>query len=259
MRRLALRLMTLMLMPTVPATAALTERDLARAVARPPARALLPGALRFTDQRGRKLTLAQAAGGEPLVLLFVDYTCRHVCGPGLTLTAGALQDSGLVAGRDYRLATIGIDPADRLADARAMALRLAATPQVARAASLLSGDARTIAAATRALGYGYVADPASGQFAHDASVYVFAADGRLAALLPELALMPATLRAAVGGSGQLRPAPSGLAERVAHLCYGFGAAHGSYGRPVLLALQAMAALLIAGAALAAWRLRRRPA
>ena len=45
----------------------------------------------------------------PTVLLFADYSCRHICGPGITLTAGALHDAGLTPGRDYRMIVIGLD------------------------------------------------------------------------------------------------------------------------------------------------------
>lgn len=100
-----------------PATAQLSAEQLAQATARPPADARLPATLAFTDQRGARVTLAQVAAGRPLVLLFADYTCRHICGPGLALTAGALHDSGLSA-RDYALAVIGLDPRDDLAAAR---------------------------------------------------------------------------------------------------------------------------------------------
>jgi protein SCO1 len=245
------RLLSLLLL-AAPAHAALSPERLAQAVARPPADARRPDALAFAENGARE-TLAQVAGSEPLVLIFADYTCRHICGPGLTLTAGALHDAGLVPGRDYALATIGIDPKDSAADARAMAdTRLGALPAERRALHLLTADAATIAAATAKLGYGYAYDDAADAFAHDASVYVFAADGRLAALLPEMGLRPETVRAAVTGAG----APQGLVEQVAHLCYGLAAAHGRFGRPIVIGLQALAAATLLGLG-AAFLLRRR--
>ena len=228
-----------------PAEAALTQRQLDTVGVHPAAGARLPAGLRFVDQRGSATTLGAVAGGRPLVLLFADYTCNHLCGPGLALTAGALSDSGLVAGRDYALAVVGIDPRDPVTAAQAMAAQLGAGTAVARGARLLTGSAASEAAAMRALGYRAVYDPASDQFAHDASVYVFAGDGRLNALLPELALRPASLRAAIAAHAS---APESFAEQVAHLCYGLGAAHGRFGRPVVLALQGVTALLLVAGA-----------
>ena len=232
------------------ATAALSPDDLAKAVARPPADAHLPD-LRFADLAGRRIALGEVAAGRPLVVIFADYTCRHVCAPGLALTASALAHTGLRAGSDYRVAVVGIDPNDNAADARAMAAKMAVDPAVSAATTILLGDARATPALARALGYGYVYDAENDQFAHDAAVYVFAADGRLGAMLPELSLVPTAMKAALTGAA----APPSFADRVAHLCYGFAAAHGRYGRPVVIALQAASALLLL--ALGVFLLRRR--
>lgn len=236
-----------------PGVAALSERDLAAVAARPSADARLPGQVPFADIAGRRTTLAAVAGDRPLVLVFADYTCRHVCSPGLALTGGALHDTGLIPGRDFRLAVIGIDPRDTMADARHLARSLNTAPDVARATTLLTGDPPSIAAATHALGYGYAFDRENDQFAHDAVLYVFAPDGRLAAVLPELGLRPEALAAALTTG---RPAPQGIIEQVAHLCYGFAAAHGRFGRPIVLGLQLLSLLLIAGAAWLLYRYRR---
>lgn len=250
MRRLAFALIAML--PCTPAAASLTSQQLAGAVARPPAGAHLPAGVGFVDANGRATTLGAAAAGKPLVLVFADYTCPHICGPGLTLTGAALHDSGLGAGRDYRVAVVGIDPKDSLADARAMGARIA-DPAVRGATTLLTGSPAAIAAATGALGYGYAYDPAADAYAHDASVYVFGGDGHLVTLLPEVGLNPVTLRAALANGAA--PPPT-IGERIAHLCYGLAAAHGRYGRPVVLAMQAMALAMLAAMAFFLFRRRR---
>lgn len=243
MRFIALLLAALLL--TAPASAKLSPAQLATAGAHPPPDAVLPARLAFSDQRDERVTLGQIADGKPLVLLFVDYTCKHICGPGLTLSAKALADSGLTIGRDYNFVLVGMDPRDGLDQARMMQrMRLAALPRIQRASWFLVGDQASVIAATKALGYGYVYDPSTDQFAHDASLYVFAADGHVASVLPELALTPEMARAAIRNSGAAHPKPNVLVQ-AARLCYGFAAAHGVYGQPIAVALQAMGVLLIA--------------
>jgi len=245
-----LKVILLALIFAAPAAARLSPAQLAEAGAHPPPDATLPAKLAFTDQRNERVTLGQIANGKPLVLLFVDYTCKHICGPGLTLSAKALADSGLTIGRDYNFVLVGMDPRDGLDQARMMQhMRLSALPRMERASWFLVGDKADVAAATRALGYGYVYDPSTDQFAHDASLYVFAADGHVASVLPELALTPDMARAAIRNSGSARPKPNILVQ-AARLCYGFAAAHGVYGKPIAVALQAMGILLIG--AFAAW-------
>lgn len=251
-------LLLLALAAATPANARLSPAQLAKAGAHPPPDATLPARLAFTDQRGERVTLGGIADGKPVVLLFVDYTCKHICGPGLTLSAKALADSGLTIGQDYNFVLVGMDPRDSLDDARMMQrMRLSALPRIERASWFLVGDTADVAAATKALGYGYVYDPSTDQFAHDASLYVFAADGHVASVLPELALTPEMARAAIGNSATAKPS---VFVRAARLCYGFAAAHGVYGKPILVALQAMGVLLIAAFAgwfgFVRWRSRR---
>lgn len=241
-----------MLLAAAPASAALTPDQLARAVARPGIGAALPVDLRFADSAGRQVTLGAVAAGHPLVLIFADYTCAHICAPGLRLTQNALSQTGLQAGTDYRVAVVGLDPKDGAAQARAMGEKMSVDARVTRATTLLLGDADATPAAAKALGYGYVYDADNDQFAHDASVYVFGADGRLRALLPEMALTAATMKAALVGT----TAPS-FTERVAHLCYGFASAHGPYGRAIVVGMQALSILLLAALAIFLFR-RRRP-
>jgi protein SCO1/2 len=234
-----------------PALATLSANDLTRAVARPPAEARLP-MLAFSDAQGRNALLAVYAQGKPLVLIFADFTCRNICSPGLTLTAARLHETGLRAGHDYQLAVIGLDPKDTLADALHFVQAIRGTPDVARATLLLRGRGRTVAAATRALGYGHVYDAANDQFAHDASVYVFASDGTLTTVLPEIGLLAPPLKAAIEGD---EAQATGWAARVAHVCYGFAAAHGRFDRPIVIGLQALSASLLCGVGLLFWRRR----
>jgi protein SCO1 len=235
-----------LLLAGLPAQAQLAPADLAQAKAVPTVGLRLPGALAFRDARdGRLRRLGDVVAGRPALLVFADFTCKHICGPGLMLTGAALARTGLAPG-SYALVVIGLDPRDPAEAARAT---LARVPR----ATVLSGDAATVRAATRRLGYRYAFDSATDQFAHDASLYVFGRDGRLATLLPELGVTPAALEAALAG----KPEPAGVFDRVAHLCYGFAAAHGRYGQAIVTALQLLSAagLIAAGA----WFLRRRSA
>lgn len=243
-----------------PAAARLTPADLASTGVTPPAGARLPEGLRFVDQDGHAAILARAP--VPVLLLFADYSCKHLCGPGVTLTAGALHDAGLVPGRDYAMIVIGLD-GDGPAAARALRdTRLRGLAAEGRAMRLLTGAPATIAAAERALGYHAVYDAEADQFAHDAALFLFARDGRLSVVLPETATTPMLMRRALaqaaGGARYAPPAP-GAVEQLVAICYGLAAAHGIYGQAVVAALRlaALATVALMGAAL--WRLSRRAA
>ena len=71
-------------------------------------------AAKFVDENGKPRTLGDAIGNRPAVVVFADYTCKTLCGPILAFAAGGLAKTGLVAGRDFHLVVIGIDPKDSL-------------------------------------------------------------------------------------------------------------------------------------------------
>jgi protein SCO1/2 len=238
---------------------ALTRADLAAVEAAPAAGARAPLDAAFIDEAGRATTLGAALGGRPGVLIFADYRCTYLCGPGLVLTAAALEKTGLSAGADYRLAAIGLDPRDGPAEARAMrAARLGGSPAAAGAATLLSGRPE---AAARALGYRYRYDAEHDQFAHAATLYVLAADGRVVQAMSELALDPALLRQALVEAARGGRPAGGLVGAVRALCYALDPSRGVYDRPVVSALRFGAAatvVALCGVVVLALRRRRSP-
>ncbi len=233
-----------------PASAALTPAQLVDVGAIPPSAAALPAGLSFIDQSGRPYRLS--LGTTPTVLLFADYSCRHICGPGVTLTAGALHDAGLMPGVDYRMIVIGMDQDGPVLARRLAAERLKGLPAEAAGMALLTGTPPTITRAEQALGYHAVYDADADQFAHDAAIYVFSPGGRLSALLPETASTAAQLKAAVAGAGRdvafTPPTPqadTGLG-RVSAICYGLASAHGVYAGPIVLTLRIGGILICLG-------------
>ncbi|MEH6953107.1 SCO family protein (plasmid) [Nitrobacter sp. NHB1] len=222
------------------AQAALTRNELDGVSLSPAANAAAPLALKFRDIDDRRLTLREAIGGRPSLLLFVDYTCRTICGPALAIASGALAQTGLDPAK-YRLVVIGLDPKDSAKDARLMARQIG-DPAVERVTILLRGDAGNVHQLTDALGYRYRYDAAADQFAHPAGALVMTADGRVSRALSSLALNPRDLRLALveAGAGHIGT----FADRLTLLCYGFDAAHGVYAPAIARMLKLFAALTV---------------
>lgn len=67
----------------------------------------------FYDHDGNEITLSQAIGGKPTVLILAYSACPKLCNELLNDTVSALRSLarlGLVAGKDYQLVRISIDP-----------------------------------------------------------------------------------------------------------------------------------------------------
>jgi protein SCO1/2 len=209
-----------------------------------PVNAVLPLNLVASDLSGRQRSIASAFAGKPGFAIFADYTCKTLCGPALVLLSAGLAQSALPPD-SWRLVVLGLDPRDSASDARRMLL--SEVPEKLRAqAVFLLPDAKTVAVATRALGFHYVYDKSVDQFAHPEVAYAIAADGRVLRVLSPLALTASDLGAALSGPPQ---APESLYGKFRVLCYRFGLLSGIYDVPVQIALKAAAILTLAVMAL----------
>ncbi len=212
-------------------------------------------ALAFTDaDSGRTTTLAQAANGTPMVLVFADAACTTLCGAALAVTGQRLAETASAPGRDVRLAVIELRPGAPLGGERASAdARL--PPTVRRATTLLVGDAAAVRRATAAVGYGYVWDGEARQFAHPVAAFVLAPDGRLVRTLSEVALTSAALDEAVADARAGRV--GSLFQAVALVCHGALEAVGRFDSAILLALRGAALATVAAFSVFVWWITRR--
>jgi protein SCO1/2 len=257
--RITIRLMIawVLIVLAEPAAAGLTESQIAGVAFAPPAGAALPLGLIFHDADGQQTTLAESLAGKPALLLPVDYECRVTCGPALSIVAGALAQTGLRPGIDFRLILVGLNSQDGAPNARAFVQARIGDPQLEAATAPLTGDADAVQALMTAIGYRYARDPENQAFAHPTGLVALTADGRIARALSSLALDSTDLRLALIEAGEGRI--GSMLGRVALLCYGFDPVHGIYTASIerLLRLAGAATVfLLAGAiALLSWRKR----
>lgn len=207
------------------ADASLSPAELARVTLAPSHDAAIPANLIFHDLTGRPVKFVGALNHVPALLLLVDFTCHTICGPALAIASGALGETGLRAGSDFRLIVVGLDPKDSITDAKAM-LDQIRDKEIERATTVLRGDRAAIRALTKAVGYKYVYDAEVDQFAHPAGTLVLTADGHVSRSLSSLSLNPGDLHLALLEAG--KGSTGSLADRIALFCYGFDAAHGVY-------------------------------
>ena len=255
-RRAAL-LLALALWPAG-AQAGLTEAQLAEVALYPAGRgASLRSISPSRTSTDTHVTLRDAIGGRPTLLIPADFTCTQICGPALSIATSALSQTGLLAGRDYSLVVIGIDAKDSAADARQFASGQVGGPGI----SVLSGSERgdTIADDRNRLPL-----PTRRQQRCDRPSRGLrdAHRGRpVSRVLSSLALQPTDLRLALVEAG--RGTIGGLAGRIALLCYGFDAVHGVYTREIATMLRLgggmTVAILASALGLMLWRSAKRGA
>ena len=141
----------------------------------------------FTDWRGHPFTLRQAFDGKkPVVMALVYFDCPMLCGLILSGMAKTMRQNGLQLGKDYQAVTVSFDPADKpamAAERRRGYLQSVGLSDRGEEWPFLVGPASSSRPLADALGFYYQKDPATGEWAHMAAIFILTPDGRISRYL----------------------------------------------------------------------------
>lgn len=232
---------------SLPAHAALSSAQIEQAALAPRSGARLPLQIRMSDLSERRAPIKDWIGDVPTVWILADYTCETLCGPAISIVSNALADTGLSAGRDFRLIVVGFDSKDTAAQALAMKnAQLSPRNGLAEHSVFLRAAAPDVSILTGAFGVRPVYDREHDQFAHSAAAFVVTADGRISRALSALAVDATNLRLALVEAGQGHV--GGWRDQIHLLCYGFDPASGTYNlaaRRLLVATSSASVIVLA--------------
>jgi protein SCO1 len=144
--------------------------------------ARLPADLPFRDESGREVKLAHYLGARPILLQLAYYRCPMLCPIVLAGLASSLKTLPFDAGDQFEVVVVGIDPTETpemAAQSKRETLARYGRPQTASGWHFLTGPAASIAALSQAVGFRYVWDEQSQQYAHAAGVVLLTPDGRV--------------------------------------------------------------------------------
>jgi protein SCO1/2 len=143
----------------------------------------VPADLPFHDEAGKTVLLRDYFGKKPIVLSLVYFSCPSMCTEVLNGELRALQNIPLDLGKDYEAVTVSFDPKDSPAEAavkKRIYTGLYGRPGAAAGWHFLTGDQKSIAALTDAVGFRYTYDQPSGQFAHATAIMILTPQGQVA-------------------------------------------------------------------------------
>jgi protein SCO1/2 len=189
----------------------------------------LPLDLTFHDEAGRTVRLGDFFGRRPAIVVPVYYKCPMLCPLALEGLARALKVLTFGARADYELVVFSFDPSETPADARRKkedALATYGRPGGDAGWHFLTGDAASIAALTKALGFRYTFDGTRGQFVHASTLVMATPQGRVARYLYTTEPAPKDLRLSLveASAGRLGT----VADQVLLFCFHYDAMTGRY-------------------------------
>ncbi|MDA0747624.1 MAG: SCO family protein [bacterium] len=206
--------------------------------------------LMFQDETGAQVRLGDYFGERPVVLALVYYECPMLCTQVLNGLLSSIRTLSFSAGEEFEVVTVSFDPADtpELAAAKkAEYIKQYGREGAAAGWHFLTGDPASIDALTEAVGFRYVADPASGQFAHASAIMVLTPEGELARYFYGIEYPPRDLRLGLieASKGEI-----GLPvlDAVLLYCFHYDPITGKYGMVIMnvLRLAGVATVLVLG-------------
>jgi protein SCO1 len=220
----------------------------------------IPLDLAFKDETGKDVRLGDYFGKRPVVLGLVYFRCPMLCTLSLNGLAGALEVLSFVPGQEFEVVTVSFDPHEGpvLAAAKKKAYMSRYTrPGAAGGWHFLTGEQGAIDRLTRAVGFRYVWDERTKQFAHPAGILVATPAGRISHYLFGVEYSPKDLRLALVASG--RGQIGNVVDQVLLLCYRYDPLTGRYSAQIMgiVRLGGLVTVLALGGFILSTTMRRR--
>jgi protein SCO1/2 len=207
----------------------------------------VPLDLAFTDETGKSVKLSDYFGRKPVVLSLVYYQCPMLCTISLNGLAAALEVLSFVPGQEFEVVTVSFDPTESptLAAAKKQAyMARYRRPEAHAGWHFLTGPRESVEALTRAVGFRYVWDEATKQFAHPAGLLVLTPGGKISHYLFGVEYAPKDLRLALvdAAGGKIGNA----ADQLLLYCYQYDPQTGRYSASILNLVRLAGALTVLG-------------
>lgn len=142
--------------------------------------AQVPLDLEFNDETGQLVTLRQYFG-KPVILALVYYECPSLCNLVLNGLVRSVKDLSLTAGEDYDVVAVSFDPRETPEMARAKKqtyMKDYNRPGTEKGWHFLTGDEAASKALADSVGFRFVYDTMTNQYAHGSGIMLLTPEGR---------------------------------------------------------------------------------
>ena len=194
----------------------------------------------FVDETGKQVTLGKYFGKKPVWLVMPFYSCKNTCSLMLHGMVESLHDPALKwqVGRDFEIVVVSINPKEDSAIADTAKNRYMSELGVSGASDgwhFLTGNEPDIRRLADEIGYIYVYDAKTDQYAHPSVTAMLTATGLVSRYLFGVVYPGKDTYLALTEAGQGKIGT--LADQFLLLCYHYDPARNTYGLRVIRLLQ----------------------
>lgn len=205
----------------------------------------IPLDLPFTDESGRPVTLRQYFG-KPVILALVYYQCPSLCNMVLNGVLRSVKDLEMTAGNEYEIVAVSFDPREtpEMAAAKKQTyLKGYGRPGAEQGWHFLTGQEGASKTLADAVGFHYVYDAMTNQYAHSSAIMLLTPLGRVARYFygidyPARDLRLGLVEASNGGIGS----PT---DAILLYCYHYDPSTGKYALVIMNVLRLGALITLA--------------
>lgn len=209
----------------------------------------IPLDLTFRDESGREVKLGDYfKNGKPVVLTLVYYECPMLCNQVLNGVVGTLEAVTFTPGKEFEIVTVSFDPREGpelAAKKKETYLKRYRREGAGAGWHFLTGDKDSIERLSESVGFRYVWDEQSNQFAHASAIMVATPGGRLSHYFYGIDYSPKDLRLALVEASEGRIGSP--VDALILYCYHYDPATGRFA-PVMAVLRAAGVLTVLGLA-----------
>lgn len=198
----------------------------------------LPQELRFVDESGATVQLADLLRGKPVILIPVYYKCPMLCGMELNGLVRCMRAMSFDCGDEFDIITYSIDPTEDAAlaaEKKRSYVKQYGRESAERGWHFLTGDQASIDRLNESIGFRTRYDEKTGEYAHAACVVIVTPEGTYARYFYGVEFIPRDMRLALveASNNEL----SSVTDQVLLLCYTYDPARGKYGFAVMNAVR----------------------
>jgi protein SCO1/2 len=209
--------------------------------------AQLPLDVPLRDERGQAVQLGDFFGPRPVIVNLVYYQCPMLCNEVLNSLLRSLNALTFDVGKEFEVVTLSIDPSetpDLAAGKKAAYLARYGRQGAGQGWHFLTGDEASIRRIAGVIGFNYVYDEKSRQFAHPAGIAIATPQGKIARYYLGISYPTRDLRLGlVEAAARKIGSPM---DQVLLMCFHYDPRTGKYNVAIMAVTRLLGCLTVAG-------------